>query len=236
MSNRKKLGIIGGMGPDATVCMFQKIVKMTSACKDQEHIEIFIHNNTNIPDRTRSILYGGKSAINELLRSALILEKMGADVLIVSCMTAHYYMVDIQEAVDIPVINAIEQTVVAITQGYPEARNIGILATTGTVKASLFQKSLDKYRLAPIVLPDDFQENLIMSAIYGEKGIKAGFLSDDVRMKLRKGANYLIEHGAELIIAGCTEIPLALVQDDLHVPLLDPMDILAETAIQWCLK
>ena len=188
------------MGPQATIYMYNKIVKMTNAGKDQEHIEIFIHNNTNIPDRTQAILNKGESPLEELSRSARILNQMGADVLIVPCMTSHYYFEDLQKKITIPIINAIEQSVIHIISSYPGIKNVGILATTGTIKSRLFQKNLIQNDLKPIVVSDDVQKDLVMSAIYGSDGIKAGFINQHTKNKLMKASANLIKDGAELII------------------------------------
>lgn len=234
--NKKKLGIIGGMGPDATVYMFNKIVKKTGAPKDQDHIEIFIHNNTKVPDRTDAILYNGESPIEELLRSASILEKMGADIIIMPCITAHYYFLDIQETINVPIINAIEESVLYIKDHIVNINNVGIIATTGTVKSQLFQKSLQQRGLNPIVLADSLQNDWVMSAIYGKDGIKAGCKAENVKQKLLHAVDHLIECGAEAIIAGCTEVPLAINKSDIPVPFIDPMEVLSIIAIRKCLN
>ena len=236
MSEKKKLGIIGGMGPKATVYMFDKIVEMTAAKSDRDHIEIFIHNNTMIPDRTMAILHKGKSPVPELVRSAKILQEMGADLLIIPCMTSHHFLNEIQSSVGIPIINAIAETAHYISENYSEVESVGILATSGTIKSGLFQRSLEYQDIVPLVLPDEDQDNFIMSTIYGEKGIKAGFITPQITGQLKAACNRLIENGAGLIIAGCTEIPLALTQKDIPVPLIDVMWVLSTVAIQKCIE
>ena len=235
MADKKRLGILGGMGPQATVYMFQKIVDMTKAERDQDHLEIFIHNNTNVPDRTEAILYDGESPLEELIRSARILEQMGAEVLTLPCMTSHVYFHDLQESTTVPIINAIEQSVVYISHNVPNVKNVGILATTGTIKSRLFQKSLVQRGFNPLVVPDDIQHTLVMSAIYGDRGIKAGFIDLHTKGLLLKAAEQLIRSGAEAIIAGCTEIPLVIEKGDLEVPVIDTIEVLAEAAIRKCL-
>ncbi len=224
------------MGPQATVYMFNKIVKMTNAGKDQEHIEIFIHNNTNIPDRTRAILNKGKSPLEELSRSASILEQMGADVLIAPCMTSHYYFEALQKKLTIPIINGIEQAVIHILSCYPEIKDVGLLATTGTIKSRLFQNCIIQRELNPIILSDDVQKDFVMSAIYGANGIKAGFLNQHIKNKLLKASDNLIKEGAQSIIAGCTEIPLVIGQKDFNIPFIDTMEVLARAVIKQCLE
>lgn len=228
------LGIIGGMGPEATAFMFNKVVSQCNAMVDQEHIEILIHNNTNIPDRTKAILYGGQSPMKEMTRSAKILEEMGADYLIMPCMTAHYYLQSLQKSVSVPFINAIDESVLLLDRLKNKVNNVGIIATTGAIKSRLFQDSLEKAGYFAHVLPDNMQEELVMCAIYGKQGIKAGHKDDSVREKVLRAFEHLLSNGAESLIAGCTEIPLVIGQEDFDVPLIDPMDVLARVAIEKC--
>ena len=93
----KVIGVLGGMGPEATIDLFQKIVKLTPAKKDQEHIRIIIDNNPKIPDRTKAILYNGENPLPELVKTAQNLERAGADFIIIACNTAHYYFHKIQK-------------------------------------------------------------------------------------------------------------------------------------------
>src|SRR5690554_1747344 len=101
----KSIGIIGGMGPLATCDLFGKIINNTNARIDQDHIHVYIDNNTEIPDRTAAILYGGKSPVAQLVRSAIKLESMGADALIMPCNTAHYFYDEVIKYVNIPMIH-----------------------------------------------------------------------------------------------------------------------------------
>ena len=232
---RKKLGILGGMGPEATILMFRKIVDLTPAKNDQDHIEIFIHNNTHVPDRTEAIMNQGTSPLEVLERSGKLLCDMGSDIIIIPCMTSHHFIPDLQKRVDIPIINAIEETVLYILKDYPDIKKVGILSTNGTMKSQLFQKQLEENSLSPVIPPIDIQERMVMNAIYGEAGIKAGYKNNSVKNKLIKASEHLIINGAAAIIAGCTEIPLVLKSEDISVPLIDPMDVLAKAAIRECL-
>ena len=230
----KKLGILGGMGPEATAYFFYKIVSMTNAQSDENHIEIFIHNNTKIPDRTASILSKRRSPLEELLRSARILEEAGADLIVMPCMTAHHYIQLLQEKIDTPILNAIELCGNYIAEKEPPIRNVGILATTGTIKSALFQDTLLRYGISSIVPQDALQQGLVMESIYGLRGIKAGYKDEEVKKKLIEAGQNLIERGADVIIAGCTEIPLVIGNEEVSVPFIDPMEILAQVAIQKC--
>lgn len=224
----KVIGILGGMGPLATVDLFKRIVLKTPAKKDQEHPRIIIYNNPKIPDRTAYILGKGENPLPELIDSAKKLEKWGADFIIMPCNTAHYFAEEIQKAIKIPLINMIEETA-----SYVESLGVkraGILATTGTIVSGIYQKALEKREIEGIV-PSEKDQEKVMKGIY--KGVKAG--------NIELGRNLLLEVAKKLegeveaIIAGCTEVSVALKQEDLSVPLIDPMDILAEKAVKIAL-
>ena len=144
MSHKKTLGIIGGMGPAATIDIFTKIVKLTEAKNDQDHIEIIIHNNTKIPDRTKALLEGETSSFEELLRSARILEDLSVSYIVMPCITSHYYIEDLQDQIQIPIINAIKETSRFIYQNYSHIKSVGLLATSGDNTHRAFSGSVNR--------------------------------------------------------------------------------------------
>ncbi|WAM34196.1 cysteate racemase [Caldicellulosiruptor morganii] len=229
--NDKIIGIIGGMGPEATADLFMKIIQKTKVEKDQDHFRIIIDNNPKIPDRTKAILYGGESPVEELIKTAKNLEKAGVDVACIPCMTSHYFIQEIQKSVSYPIINAFEVVRKHIIKHYPNVKKIGVLATTGTVKMGMYEKYLE---FAKVIYPSStIQEEKVMEAIYGEKGIKRGVKNEIPLNLLRDAAKHLISQGAELIILGCTEIGLVLKQEHVEVPVIDPMDVLADELIKY---
>ncbi|AGT34197.1 hypothetical protein OCC_13515 [Thermococcus litoralis DSM 5473] len=152
----KVIGILGGMGPLATVDLFKRIVLKTPAKKDQDHPRIIIYNNPKIPDRTAYILGKGENPLPELIDSAKKLEKWGADFIIMPCNTAHYFADEIQKAIKIPLINMIEETA-----SYVEAlgvKRVGILATTGTIVSGIYQKALKKRGIEALIPSEKDQE------------------------------------------------------------------------------
>ncbi len=235
MANSKSiLGILGGMGPEATNFLFSKIIEQTNARTDQDHIEIFVHNNTKIPDRTEAILRDGEDPMREMLRSAKLLESMGADFIAIPCMTAHYYIDGIQKEIRPTIINGIQETGRYIRRKHTNVEKVGILSTTGTAKTGLFQQALKAVGLAYCIPDEDTQEKFVMEAIYGNDGIKAGSKSDRVVSLLSRAAQMLHDSGAQVVITGCTEIPLALKQNHVSIPLIDPMTVITEVAIEFC--
>jgi aspartate racemase len=224
----KIIGILGGMGPEATIDLFYKIIKFTPAEKDQDHLRIIIDNNPKIPDRTAAILGKGEDPLPALQETAQNLEKAGADFIVIPCNTAHYFLSSIQESVNIPVLNIIEETAKETKKRIPQIKKVGLLASIGVYKSEIYHQYFKKFNIEVISLQEKDKEE-IMKVIYT---IKAGDLSKRVKKNILKITQKLIDKGAEAIIAGCTEIPLILKEGDVSVPLIDPTQILARIAVQ----
>ncbi|HBY58010.1 MAG TPA: aspartate racemase [Candidatus Atribacteria bacterium] len=224
----KIIGILGGMGPEATIDLFYKIIKFTPAKKDQDHLRIIIDNNPRIPDRTAAILSKGESPLPALKETAQNLEKAGADFIIIPCNTAHYFLPSIQESVKIPILNMIEETAKETRKKIPQIQKVGLLASVGVYETKIYHQHFKKFSIE-IISPEEKDKDEVMKVIYG---VKAGDLSEGVKKNIIKIAQKLINKGAEAIIAGCTEIPLILKEEDVSVPLIDPTQVLARIAIQ----
>lgn len=228
---RRVIGIIGGMGPEATAYFYWLIIKKTKAKKDQEHIHLIIDSYPQIPPRTDAILGKGPSPLPYLIESARRLEQAGAEILVMPCITAHYYYDKLTSKINLPVVNLPQLTVDEIRRRLPEAKKIGLIGSTGTMLSGLFHRSLEKAGLIPLS-PTAAEQKKIMQAIFGPQGIKAGVTEGKPRAIILDLALKLISRGAEAIIAGCTEIPLVLKKEDLPVPLFEPMEIGARCCIQ----
>lgn len=223
------MGVLGGMGPEATIDFFGKVVRKTEAKKDRDHLRIIIDNNPKVPDRTAAILHGGESPVKELVRSARALQRAGATFIAIPCVTVHHFHSELQARTKLPVLHIVHETVKVLRRRVPGVRQVGLLATSGTIGAGLFHNALKRHRIAVLVPPDEAQEKLVMAAIYG---IKASGPGVEPRRMVRKAAEELVARGAEAIIAGCTEIPLVLADGDLKVPVIDTLDALAAAAIR----
>lgn len=220
------IGILGGMGPEATVELLRRLLAATPAECDQDHIHVLIDSNPKIPDRTAAILKGGESPLPMMIEGARNLERAGAHFLVIPCNTAHYWLSDLEKAVSIPIIDMIGETASLITAYRPPLRKIGLLATAGTLHTDLYQNALRKERVE-VLTPPTKEEHQIMNAIHR---IKAGdhTVKDDVVAV----AHHLMDEGAEGIILGCTELSLVVEEGDLPCPLFDPLSILARLAVQ----
>jgi aspartate racemase len=229
--SEKIIGILGGMGPEATIDLFTKIVKGTKAKKDQDHLRILIDNNPKIPDRTLAIQGKGPSPLNQLVRSAKVLEKAGADFIVIPCVTAHYYYESLQKRIEIPILHIAVETAKHVKNKFKGIKKIGLIATTGTIHTRLFQKAFSHTGIE-LILPDpEAQKRWIMEAIYGRGGIKAVGPSEGSKRLILKASEMLIRRGAQAVVAGCTEVPLVLKEGNLSVPVIDTIHTLAQAAI-----
>lgn len=223
------IGVLGGMGPDATAAFFSMLVRLDVASSDQDHLHIIVESDPSIPDRTRHLLEGGPDPLPAMLASARRLLAAGADIAGISCMTAHAFLPGLRRNCTLPFLSAFEETIRALDTFSPPVRNLGILATLGTRRARLFEKAMpDRTILWP---SEEDHRSLVMEAIYGPHGIKAGELGEEPHRLLVRAAQALIGEGAEAIVAGCTEVPLVLSQKDFDIPFIDPMYFLARALV-----
>lgn len=223
------IGILGGMGPEATVRMFTLIVERTKAETDQEHIPVLIFNNPKIPDRTGAIIGGGPSPLPSLIASAQKLESAGADLIIMPCHTAHYYYDEIITHITIPFLHLQEETGRFLVKEYKSLKKFGLLGTIATIRTGLFQRIFQRMGLE-IIAPDETGQQKIMTAIYGPEGMKKGFKREP-RELLLTVIEDLKKQGVEAIVAGCSEISLVLNAEELQLRVADPLRIIAEAAI-----
>jgi len=222
---KKTAGIIGGMGPQATIDLFQKIVTHTQSDSDNNHIHILIDNNTNIPDRTKSILNNSKLPLKYMQDSAMKLESIGADFLAMPCNTAHFFYSELSNSVNIPIINMIEETA-----KYLKKRNetkLLLLATTGTIKTQIYQNIFSTFDLK-IVTPDEIFQKEIMSAIYDF--VKKGIPYSKINI-FKEYLNTHLQSDIDNIILGCTELPILFYENKFNYKVVDPTLVLAKTII-----
>lgn len=225
---KKTLGIVGGVGPLATMFIGEMIVRRTKAAKDQDHVNSIITNNTRIPDRTAFIM--GRSDDNPvpvMIDDMAKLSSIGAEIIIIPCNTAHTFYDELQMGSPVPVIHMIRETMKrAAQQG---AEKVGVLATTGTVTSKVYQQAANEYGLEPVLPSPEIQEK-VMSIIYDN--VKAGKNAD--KDTWREIVNHMENQGCDRVVLGCTE--LSIVKKEINLPdfYLDSLIVLAETAILSC--
>ena len=230
MSDKKVIGILGGMGPLATADLFQKITLHTAASCDQDHPRVCIDSNTNISDRTAALLHGGADPVPEMVKSAQRLESIGADLLIMPCNTAHYFLPRLQAMTEIPFLSILTAAAEACKAQFP-GKTVGILATKGTLSAQLYQNALGEAGV-PYLIPETEEQDALMRVIYD--GVKAGKGPDAYRADLLTVVEHMMTRGAGVFLLGCTELPLAAEAVGLTVPVVDPTAELAKAAIRFC--
>jgi aspartate racemase len=224
----KTIGIIGGMGPLATVHLYERIVLRTKAVRDQDHIRVLIDSNTNIPDRTKAIISDGEDPTIELIKSAKILENSGADFLIMPCNTAHYFINTIQEAVNIPFVNMVEETVKYTEKKFGKDTVVGILATDGTIKSKIYENYYTNLGIKTVV-PDKTQAD-VMKFIYDV--IKKGNYNEGTSLMF-SAVEELKEMGATSFLLGCTELSSAQYLYKFEGNFINPIEVLTERSIEF---
>jgi aspartate racemase len=221
--------VIGGLGPQATLDFFAKVLANTPATDDQDHLHLLIDSNPQVPDRNAAVAGTGPSPAATLVAMAKRLERSGADFLVMPCNAAHAFAESIREAVAIPFVSIIEETRDEVVQRFPDARHVGVLASSGCVDAGLYQEAFAEHGI-DVVAPADDDMKEFMQLIYR---IKTGDRTDAVREAMRGVAEGLVQRGAQVIVGGCTEVPLVLGERDAPWPLVNSTDILVAKAIQY---
>lgn len=228
--SEKVIGILGGMGPEATLDLFSKIIANTPAAKDQDHLRVVIDSNPKVPDRTAAILRGGESPVPAMEAGLQALRRAGADFVVIPCISAHFFLDELQRGGTLPILSMLDVTTEHIREHHLHIRTIGMLATTGTLQGGRFRENLQQRGIA-VLTPAAADQERVMAAIYEIKGAAAGRSRAEIGSEIRGIAARLVQRGAQGVVAGCTEIPLVLKPGDLSVPVFDPLLLLARAAI-----
>lgn len=218
------VGVIGGLGPAATSYFFDLLVERTPAAEDQEHLRVIVDSNPSIPDRTGYLLDDGPDPVPALIETGRNVETAGADLLTVPCNTAHAFLDDVADAVGVPVLNMIELAAERV-RSRSDIDRVGLLATDATIAIGLYHEYFEG-RSVELVTPSDPVQDRVMEALYD---IKAGDIGAPRRMLVDAVDSF---GEVDAVVAGCTEVPVALSARDIDVPLVDPMTVMADRAIE----
>ena len=222
------VGVLGGMGPVATVDFMSRVIALTTAEKDQDHVRMLVENNPQVPDRQQAMRGDDAPVRRSLANMAVHLANGGAEFLVMPCNTAHAFVQDAIDAVSVPFVSIVDVTIEAIADTLPKARTVGLLATSACVESGVYQCAIDATELT-LVLPDREGQQACMALIFRVKG---GDTGDEVRRGMISLADALIAEGVDAVIAGCTEIPLVLRDDDIDVPLISSTEMLARRTVE----
>jgi len=225
-----KLGVVGGVGPSATVDFMDKIIKHTGAGRDQDHIRMVVEHNPQIPDRTANLVSDGPDPTIPLYAACKRLAANGADLIAIPCNTAHAFVDRFQQYLTVPIVNMLVETVETIEQQCADASVVGLLATNGTLQSRVYHELLEQANYE-VLVPDKPHQEILMDVIYGEKGIKAGFKAGACLRDFHRVIKHVSDWGADVLILGCTELPL-LELPQKSVAILDPTDILARKCVE----
>ena len=225
-----RLGVLGGMGPQATNTFYQYVIDRTDASCDQEHVNALILSDSEMPDRTAAIL-GSEEArqkvFSRLLADARLLENAGCTAIAVPCNTSHFFLDEVQQNISIPIIHMIRET--AKTLAKQGLRRPGILATDGTIQTSLYQKEFAAFGIEAVV-PSPTAQDMVMSLIYDD--IKAG--RDGDPQKFAAIHRDLQAQGCDCGVLACTELSVFATAHHLPPFYTDAMAVLAERSVEAC--
>lgn len=245
------IGIMGGLGPHAHVEFEVLLLSATEkalgrAPVDQDYPPWVLSSMPTTPDRTEALLADGRSPVDALVRSAERLTD--ADFAVIPCNTAHAFLDDVRRRVHIPFLDMIRVTAERAIADVGRDATIGILGATGTLRSGIYTKWIEKLapkaRLVSLLdldQGDELQNRLVMEPIFSPDGIKAGAFRDPTRREelaepMREATRRLADASAEVVLTACTEIPLVLGREDVDgVPLIDPMEVAADRAIELAL-
>lgn len=224
----KKLGIVGGMGPQATSFFFNRIVENTVASKDQEHIDIVLLNHSTLPDRTEIIMSNqGEKFVSLIVEDIKKLEILEVDNIAIPCNTSHFFYDEIQSRVNTNIINMVKHTVSYISSKNRDIKKIGIMATDGTLCTKTYENECISNSVTPI-FPSKSSQKIVMKIIYDEiKNGKQGNLDEFMCV-----VNELKEAGCEAIILACTELSYFKQYHKIPDCCIDAMDILVMKSIE----
>ena len=225
------IGVLGGMGPLATVDFFNKVLLATPAKSDADHIPLLIQSDPRIPPRPAAILNGGRSPLSELLAGRDRLIALGATALAMPCNTAHYWYADLVRGCSVPFISIVDASIGEIGKLAKPGATIGIIATRATLATKIFDAQLQRAGYTPMLPDDDLMEKLVLPGI---ELVKAGQIVQGGQF-IEQAVQALLDQGAGAVVLACTETPLALdaVQSPLRAQCIDSTAALARACVAW---
>jgi aspartate racemase len=233
------VGVLGGMGPLATVDFLRKLVDATPAATDQEHVPVVVSSIPQVPDRTAAFRGEGGSPLAAMVASGRRLVAAGAGLVVVPCNTAHLWFDGVQQALDLPMLHLVDAAMAEVQVQLDAGGSggtggtVGLLATDATLASGLYlnRPPPDGRRVAWRLPTAGEMLELVMPGI---AAVKAGDLPQGAQ-RLARAACALRARGADVVVMGCTEIPLVLDAEAAGLPVVDATAALARQAVAWSL-
>jgi aspartate racemase len=232
------VGVLGGMGPLATIDFMRKMLRATPAQSDQEHVPVVVSSIPQVPDRSAAFRGEGESPLAAMVASGRRLAEAGAGLVVVPCNTAHLWFDELQPALGLPMLHLVDAALAecaALTGPQGPITRIGLLATDATLASGLYAKRTPAGTGLQWLMPTAAE--MLELVMPGIAAVKAGDL-DTGGALLRRAADALTRRGAQSLVLGCTEIPLVLgsgLAQSPTVPMIDATDALARQAVAWSL-
>lgn len=228
MTGHPVIGILGGMGPEATLNLMRRVIDATPARDDSDHIHMIVDHNPKVPSRMAALIEGtGENPAPVLAGMAQGLETGGAHALAMPCNSAHAYLPDIRSAVSIPVLDMIELTATAVADLSPAPKRVGILASSAVNMTGLYVEALDKHGI-PLIVPA--RQDDLMAVI---RAVKRADLSDDIRGTMDAMMHDLVNTGADTLLLACTELSVLAGRTAGDVPVIDALDVLSREIVSF---
>jgi aspartate racemase len=223
------VGVLGGMGPAATIDFMAKVLAAGRGASEQDQVRLIVDSNPGVLDRNAAVRGAGPSPAPELAAMARGLEGAGADFLVMACNTAHAWQPEIEAAVAIPFVSIVDEALDWLAAHHPAAQRIGLLAADGCLEGGVYQGPMSARGMAPI-LASPADQARFMDALYR---VKAGDLGAATKAIMLDVAAALVGQGAEVILAACTEVPLLVGPEDVAAPLIDATQVLALRTVAY---
>ncbi|WP_054179662.1 aspartate/glutamate racemase family protein [Trabulsiella odontotermitis] len=220
------LGVLGGMGPLATLDFQRRLLDATPAQSDQQQLPTVVWNVPQIADRQKALAGTGPSPLPQLIHGIQTLNQAGASHIAIPCNTAHHWYDALSEVSEAPILHIVDATLDALAQSVERPQRVGVIATKGTLEAGWYQRRLAQQDIE-VVVPTD--EELAQWFVPGCYAVKRGALAEGGAL-LSQQANALFARGAQKLVLACTEVPVALeAVNSSFLPLTwDPAQALAE--------
>lgn len=231
MPDRHRIvGVLGGMGPEATLAFYGNLIAATPATRDQDHLQVIINSNPRIPDRTAAVLGKGPSPVPAMLAGIEALARAGAAFVVIPCVSAHIFIEEIRKDAALPVTSILDVVADAIAWHPKGIRSVGLVATEGTVRAGVFARRLAAGGI-DVVCPSAADQDVVSAAIYDVKAGATPARRRAIADDLLSVSDRLVASSAQGLVLGCTEIPLVFPRASVGVPVFDSLKLLAEAAV-----